>query len=221
MAFIHKTPPQEPKPERKLTRKEKANALKLAVALKLSHDHAYPFFEVELNNLTRIRADVLAIDNHFKVTIVEIKSSKADFKADKKWQKYLAYCNKFYFCADDETLAYIREEIEEAYPQVGFMATAEFTDVSHVSISVVKPAEFLTYGNFSDPKYLFKLARSNCMFWQGNYMGIRKVDTSLMSPHCDRSQGAQSDAKGKYDEEEIESLFLNFEEAKNKGGDSV
>ena len=28
---------------------------------------------------------------------VEIKVSRADFKADKKWREYLPYCEKFYF----------------------------------------------------------------------------------------------------------------------------
>jgi hypothetical protein len=32
-----------------------------------------------------------------EITLVEIKSCEADFLTDKKWETYLAYCNKMYF----------------------------------------------------------------------------------------------------------------------------
>ena len=31
------------------------------------------------------------------ITLVEVKSCRADFVADRKWQEYLAYCDRFYF----------------------------------------------------------------------------------------------------------------------------
>lgn len=43
------------------------------------------------------RADVLAISTTGEVTIVEIKSSIADFRSDLKWPDYLACCDQFYF----------------------------------------------------------------------------------------------------------------------------
>jgi len=43
------------------------------------------------------RADVAAIGNDGKVTIVEIKSSIADFRSDQKWPEYRPYCDHFYF----------------------------------------------------------------------------------------------------------------------------
>lgn len=43
------------------------------------------------------RADVMALDGGNRVTIVEIKSSVADFRADTKWEEYLDYCDRFYF----------------------------------------------------------------------------------------------------------------------------
>lgn len=46
------------------------------------------------------RADILAIDGAGQVTIVEIKSSRADFTADRKWRDYLEYCDRFYFAVE-------------------------------------------------------------------------------------------------------------------------
>ncbi len=43
------------------------------------------------------RADLLALDRSGLITLVEIKSCRADFRADRKWQHYLEYCDRFYF----------------------------------------------------------------------------------------------------------------------------
>ena len=49
------------------------------------------------------RADVVAIDREGAVLIVEIKSSVADFRADKKWRDYIAQCDRLYFAICHET----------------------------------------------------------------------------------------------------------------------
>ena len=46
------------------------------------------------------RADLVAIDRGATVTIVEVKSCRADFVADCKWQDYLDFCDRFYFAVD-------------------------------------------------------------------------------------------------------------------------
>ncbi len=43
------------------------------------------------------RADMVAIDSHGLLTIVEIKVSRADLMADCKWPDYLDYCDRFYW----------------------------------------------------------------------------------------------------------------------------
>jgi hypothetical protein len=43
------------------------------------------------------RADVMALDRGGRFTIVEIKSSPADYRADRKWGEYLDFCDRFYF----------------------------------------------------------------------------------------------------------------------------
>lgn len=43
------------------------------------------------------RADLAALGRKGEVTIVEIKSGIADFRADSKWTDYSGYCDRFYF----------------------------------------------------------------------------------------------------------------------------
>ena len=43
------------------------------------------------------RADVAAIGPKGEITIVEIKSSVADYRSDGKWPDYRPYCDRFYF----------------------------------------------------------------------------------------------------------------------------
>src|SRR5688572_11582124 len=49
------------------------------------------------------RADVIALAPDGRLTIVEIKSSVADFRADQKWPDYRDFCDRFFF-AIPETL---------------------------------------------------------------------------------------------------------------------
>ena len=43
------------------------------------------------------RADLMAIDAHGNIVIVEIKVSRADLLGDCKWTDYLAHCDRFYW----------------------------------------------------------------------------------------------------------------------------
>lgn len=51
--------------------------------------------ELPLGNGRRV--DVIALDRGGRLTIIEIKSSRADYRADSKWQEYLPYCDAFFF----------------------------------------------------------------------------------------------------------------------------
>jgi len=49
---------------------------------------------------TDIRFDFIALDRAQRLSrIVEVKSSRADFLSDHKWEKYLPYATHFYFAA--------------------------------------------------------------------------------------------------------------------------
>lgn len=43
------------------------------------------------------RADILALGRDGELVIVEIKSSVADFKSDRKWPEYREFCDRLYF----------------------------------------------------------------------------------------------------------------------------
>ncbi len=43
------------------------------------------------------RADVLAVSGDGEIWIVEVKSSVADFRTDKKWPDYRAFCDRLFF----------------------------------------------------------------------------------------------------------------------------
>jgi hypothetical protein len=56
------------------------------------------------------RADVLALGRDGELVIVEIKSSVADFRSDRKWPEYRAFCDRLYFAVPG---AFPRELIPE------------------------------------------------------------------------------------------------------------
>ncbi len=51
------------------------------------------------------RADIAAVNRDGDVLIVEIKSSPADFRADRKWRDYAASCDRLYFAVSERTPA--------------------------------------------------------------------------------------------------------------------
>jgi hypothetical protein len=51
------------------------------------------------------RADIAAVNRDGEVMIVEVKSSPADFRADRKWRDYVACCDRLYFAISAHTPA--------------------------------------------------------------------------------------------------------------------
>jgi hypothetical protein len=51
----------------------------------------------EVTVRTGRRADLMAVSRTSEIWIVEIKSSVEDFRADKKWPEYRAFCDRFFF----------------------------------------------------------------------------------------------------------------------------
>ncbi|MBA3909271.1 MAG: DNA repair protein MmcB-related protein [Rhodobacter sp.] len=49
-----------------------------------------------------LRVDVMALGPKGEVWIVECKSSRADYRADRKWQGYLDWCDRFFWAVDAE-----------------------------------------------------------------------------------------------------------------------
>lgn len=60
------------------------------------------------------RADVLAIDYHGEVRILEVKSCREDFTSDKKWESYLKSCHRLSFVTPPGII-----DLSELPPEVG------------------------------------------------------------------------------------------------------
>ncbi len=77
-----------------------AAAIAAGVTRVLRHHDYTSVLEMTLAN--HRRADVAAIGANGDITIVEIKSSVADFRADNKWPEYIPFCDRFYFAVSHD-----------------------------------------------------------------------------------------------------------------------
>ena len=74
-----------------------------ATARDVARGVARLFFRQERISLCEVplgngrRADILALDGAGRLTLVEIKVSRADLRGDAKWPEYLDYCDQFYW----------------------------------------------------------------------------------------------------------------------------
>jgi hypothetical protein len=70
-----------------------------AARLLIALDYA-PLLEVGLPNGRR--ADIMALGPRGQIAMVEVKSGLLDFRTDRKWGEYLAYCDAFFFAVAPE-----------------------------------------------------------------------------------------------------------------------
>lgn len=56
------------------------------------------------------RADILSLGAQGEIWIVEVKSGVPDFRADRKWQDYLEWCDRFFFAVGPDFPAEILPE---------------------------------------------------------------------------------------------------------------
>ena len=47
-----------------------------------------------------LRVDLMALGPKGQIWVIECKSSRADFRADQKWQGYLPWCDRFFWAVD-------------------------------------------------------------------------------------------------------------------------
>ena len=71
------------------------------------------------------RADLIALDEGGRFLIVEIKTSPADFRADRKWRDYLDYCDWFTFAVPEQFPLGLMP------PEVGLIVADAYDAVSH------------------------------------------------------------------------------------------
>ncbi|MGH6913543.1 MAG: MmcB family DNA repair protein [Geminicoccales bacterium] len=75
------------------------------------------------------RADVIAMAPDGSFTIVEIKTSANDFRADGKWPEYLDFCDLFYFA------------VRERFPQRLIPRSCGLIVADAYGAAVLRPAE--------------------------------------------------------------------------------
>ena len=78
------------------------------------------------------RVDVIGLAGDGLITVVEIKSSLADFRADRKWPEYLAFCDRFYFA------------VPEDFPQEVLPAEQGLIVADAYSAAILRPSVELT-----------------------------------------------------------------------------
>ena len=49
-----------------------------------------------------LRVDVIAVGPKSEIWVIECKSSRADFAGDHKWQGYLEWCDRYFWCVDSD-----------------------------------------------------------------------------------------------------------------------
>ena len=70
-------------------------------AARMLVSHGFSCVE-ELVPTRGLRVDVMALGPKGEIWIVECKSCRADFQADRKWQGYLEWCDRFFWAVDTE-----------------------------------------------------------------------------------------------------------------------
>lgn len=123
-----------------------ANLIKATLAKRFKKEKRAVFYELGLLRKGRYRADVLALAMTGHTICVEVKSSVADFRADRKMQFYLPYCNKFYLACQKS----VWDKIDFDIPGAGVFIMSE--DCSRV-LKVIR-----AQNRDIDPDIVFNLA---------------------------------------------------------------
>ncbi len=89
---------------------ERALSIRRGVARYFAQAGASCLFEASLANGRR--ADIVTLDRDGLITIVEVKSSPADLRADTKWPDYTLFCDRFTFATAPDVSAQIFPETE-------------------------------------------------------------------------------------------------------------
>ncbi|MCW1919818.1 MmcB family DNA repair protein [Rhodobacter sp. KR11] len=49
-----------------------------------------------------LRVDLMALGPRGEIWVIECKSSRADYAADRKWRSYLEFCDRFFWAVDGD-----------------------------------------------------------------------------------------------------------------------
>lgn len=96
----------------------KAEDIRQVVAARYAQKLWAVHFEVGLCKWGRLRADVLAINMGASIDLIEIKSSVADFRADKKMGNYLKFADKAYLALTPAVYEKVKDKV---LPNIGVL----------------------------------------------------------------------------------------------------
>lgn len=88
-----------------------ANHIRQVVAARYAEKLWATHFEIGLVKGGRLRADVVAMNMGGGIDIIEVKSSVADFRSDKKMEGYRKYCDKAYIACSKEVYDKIKDKV--------------------------------------------------------------------------------------------------------------
>ena len=94
------------------------------------------------------RADIVALNGAGEVLIVEVKSSPADLRSDRKWREYAACCDRLYFA------------ISERIPAEAAPADAGLIVASPYGAEILREAEFQQMASASRRAILLRFAQA-------------------------------------------------------------
>ena len=94
------------------------------------------------------RVDIIGINLKKEIIIVEVKSNKKNIKYDKKWRKYLNYCNYFYFACNDKLKEFIFSN------NIGIIQNNSKT------IKIIKKPKYKKISKKKKDELIFKIALS-------------------------------------------------------------
>jgi hypothetical protein len=93
------------------------------------------------------RADVIALAPSGLITIVEIKSCVADFRADRKWADYQDFCDRFFFAVPDSMPLQILPEDRGLIVADGFGAAIMRESPHHPLVGARRKAVTLRFAH--------------------------------------------------------------------------
>ena len=125
---------------------ERALAIRRGVCRRLRAERLALIPEVTLRSGRR--ADLVALGSDGTITIVEIKSSIEDFRADSKWQDYCLHADHFYFATGPHVPA-------DIFPQEAGLIVAD-----PYGAEILRPSNCVKLNAATRKEMLIRIARA-------------------------------------------------------------
>jgi hypothetical protein len=81
----------------------------------------------EYSPIAGLRVDVMALGPKGEIWVIECKSSRADFMSDRKWHRYLDWCDRYFWAVD---ASFPRDLLPEGHGLI--LADAHWAEIAHL-----------------------------------------------------------------------------------------